>query len=261
MHEPEMPEEGAKVCGLGRSKPMSDFPIIFSALMVRALLARRKTQTRRLAWVEGEPTTIRGRKMTGYRRASIWQRVRPGDRLWAREQHWRLGRWKREYYQIEKRPKWRFVPENETPASVSFEEPAKAYTRPHRLHDELAWWKRPGIFLPRWASRLTLVVTATKIERLQDISETDAIAEGATCRPSCIGYEQRESGWSLDWHEPAADHALSSARHAFGNFFNGLHDGPRWNLKPMNLWAANPEVVALTFTVHKANIDAMEKAA
>jgi hypothetical protein len=62
----------------------------------------------------------------------------------------------------------------------------------------------------------------------------------------------------MDWREPYEDHALGDPTMAFANFINQLHGGPRWNLKPTNLWAENPDVVALTFKVHTANIDAFK---
>lgn len=239
---------------------LKDIPIIFSAPMVCALFDDRKTMTRRLAWrsetdpkrmnfvcdgEDGDRTRLAKMpvQMAGayYLRPSPWQLVKPGDRLWVREAHWRLGRWMRTYHQIDKRPKWRFVPDRETPATVVFQEPAKIYTRPHRVHDDLAWWKRPGIFLPRMGSRTTLIVAATKIERLQEISKRDAKAEGIQgCWNSQYGdgYQGFEGGWSF------------TAASAFENLWDHVHGAGAWN--------ANPEVVALTFTVHQKNIDEME---
>jgi hypothetical protein len=75
---------------------------------------------------------------------------------------------------------------------------------------------RPGMFLPRWASRITLRVTAVKVERLQDISEDDAIAEG--CVP---------------------DDRIGPARFIFETLWASIH-GP-------GSWDANPWVAALTF--------------
>ena len=86
-------------------------------------------------------------------------------------------------------------------------------------------WKPwgPSIHCPRWASRLTLVVTAVKIERLQKISVEDEQAEG-----------------------------LDTTAEAFDMVWDHLYGPGSWN--------ANPEVVALTFEVHKKNIDQMGEA-
>src|SRR5262249_23521302 len=85
---------------------------------------------------------------------------------------------------------------------------------------------RPSIHMPRAASRLTLTVTATKIERLQAISSEDAEAQGGRCAMS----------------------AWTSVRH-FQDLWERLHGADSWR--------ANPEVVALTFTVARENIDRM----
>lgn len=123
----------------------------------------------------------------------------------------------------------------------------------------------------RAASRITLIVTDVRVQRLQDISEEDAIAEGATCRPSCTGFKDSNTGWSMDWSrvgEPSRfatgadgkatplterDVALGSAKYAFANFWNSISCGAAWE--------ANPWVSAITFTVHHCNIDQMAVAA
>ena len=83
---------------------------------------------------------------------------------------------------------------------------------------------RRSIHMPRWASRLTLVVTAARVERLQEITRTDAEAEGFSRHP--------------------ADDAICD----FSELWEELH-GP-------GAWDDNPEVVPITFTVHRRNIDA-----
>jgi len=118
--------------------------------------------------------------------------------------------------------------------------------------------------MPRWASRLTLIVIDVRVQRLQDISEADAEAEGATSRPKCHGFQGMYPGWSMDWSKVGErsdyatggpgplqerDISLGDARMAFANYWGSLN-GP-------GAWEANPWVVALTFAVHRCNIDQM----
>ena len=91
----------------------------------------------------------------------------------------------------------------------------------------------PSIHMPRWASRLTLIVTGSKVERLQDISRADVMAEGIHERAGAP-----MSDVFAGWHEPFAD------------LWIGLHGEASWD--------ENPEVVAISFRVIKANIDAPE---
>jgi hypothetical protein len=182
---------------------MKDHPIIFSAPMVLALLAGRKTQTRRLAWrtrIEREEGRISGLQIP-----SAWQRVKPGDRLWVREAH------KRSDTRADYKADWHA-------------------TDLHRF----TW--QPSIHMPRWASRLTLTVTEVRVQRLQEISEADAMAEGAPCCTT-----DGEGAFFED--AKRGTHVCG-----FAGLWNSLH-GP-------DAWAANPEVVALTFTVEQRNIDA-----
>jgi hypothetical protein len=109
--------------------------------------------------------------------------------------------------------------------------PAPAGVGRHPNGTALWQWKRkalPSIHMPRWASRLTLMVDGIKIERLQDISEDDARAEGI----------EGTEFWR-DHHPPNI---------CFAVLWNALHGAGSWD--------GNPYVVALSFKVIKANIDA-----
>lgn len=95
--------------------------------------------------------------------------------------------------------------------------------------------RRSAIHMPRWASRLTLSVTDARVQRVQDISEADAIAEGCPCRTpeELAGMDAR--GW-------------------FRDLWDSL------NTKRGYDWDANPWVAAVTFSVQQRNIDAAEAA-
>lgn len=179
---------------------MKERSILFNAPMVRAVLDDSKTQTRRIAkltdaghvkepgghrrWHPGDPNA---RLACPY--------GQPGDRLWVREA-WRIGAWCEDDEELaidylasapEKTP-WIEVPE-----SAAFEkywiqssddciEAGVATDCNGDYHWEPGQSpcrKRPSIHMPRWVSRITLEIVSVRIERLQDISEADAIAEGA----------------------------------------------------------------------------------
>jgi len=184
----------------------------------------------------------------------LWARVYPraqvGDRLWVKENFAKVG-------------------DNDDDIHACPDMRVLAYYRADAVVPEQLRW-RSSLFMPRWASRLTLTVTDVRIERLQAISKSDAIAEGATARPNCSGFGDRNEGWSMDWSQVGEhsrfatggpgplrerDISLGDPISAFSSFINELHGGKNWNLRPTNLWAENPWVVALTFTVEQRNID------
>jgi hypothetical protein len=230
------------------------YPIIFSAPMVRALLAGRKTMTRRLAWAVARVNpggVIRdgaGGQMDYVEpheelRPTQWQSVKVGDRLWVRET------WQGANCRGEPQLTYRATPDHfpidawdgpDEGAGPSFNYDRCPGTNfIHPIFDVIADdgpWRSP-IHMPRWASRLTLEIRATKVERLQDISVDDIRREGlvaATRSKEGIGAdEDLISQWIELWDD--------------------LH-GPL-------AWDANPEVAVLIFTVHQANIDAMKVAA
>lgn len=158
---------------------MRERPILFSAPMVRAILAGTKTQTRRpvklAGWKLGEKRpnvnaeTLREEWLF---RAEVnparfeWRPCpygQPGDRLWVREA-WRAPT------SCDELP----------PRSISDSE-AVRFIADEVIGSDPGFGKgRPGMFMPRWASRITLEITGVRVKRLQDISEADAVAEGVT---------------------------------------------------------------------------------
>lgn len=199
-------------------------PIIFSAPMVQALLAGRKTQTRRLAWRDP------GSEGPAAQKPSPWQRVKPGDRLWVREAAWIP-------------PHRDEISDCDLRCGADTWEPSYHADRadPY-VEDYRRWgWKScPSIHMPRWASRLTLTLTKVRVQRLQEISEGDAITEGI--------YRDPVRHPSLPWQATPTLPGWTEPRAAFASLWNSLH-GP-------DAWHANPEVVALSFSVARRNIDA-----
>lgn len=190
---------------------MKERPIIFSSQMVRAILDGRKTQTRRLV------------KETRCPYGEV------GDRLWVRET---------------------WAPYRDACPGQVLGAPVYRATWPPTLderHDagllqEPARW-RPSIHMPRGVSRITLEITAIKLEQLKDISDTDVLAEGI---------EEVESGGPPYWYgyavndpEMRAEDITGSPRSAFMLLWDKIN-GKR---AP---WSSNPWVWALSFRVLEA---------
>lgn len=135
---------------------MKERPILFSGPMVRAIMAGTKTQTRRAVKREALQWLVRDKFAPAFV-ADPGNHLSPygfaGDRLWVRET---FGHFER----------------NDT-----LKPGDSIYYRADGGCLAIEPW-RPSIHMPRWASRTTLDVTGLRIERLQDISEADALAEG-----------------------------------------------------------------------------------
>jgi len=145
---------------------VSNRPILFSAPMVRALLAGTKTQTRRVVkpqpvMRDGEPEWPADAKRPRGRGFEDCPYGAPGDRLWVRETWNTFEGWAGYFY-----------------AADNHSFGIGADDDPDHIPEHAVRW-RPSIHMPRAASRITLEITAVRVERLQDISEADAIAEGA----------------------------------------------------------------------------------
>lgn len=142
---------------------MSDKPILFSAPMIQAILAGTKTQTRRvvkglaLYWLNNakftpEYVALPDNYLSPYGFA--------GDMLWVRETWARVGACDPGFLV------YRATYPNDLPPNIENVPPA----------DDVTW--KPSIHMRRADSRLTLRVTSVRVERLQEITEADAMAEG-----------------------------------------------------------------------------------
>lgn len=176
---------------------MKERPIIMGAESVLAILEGRKTQTRRV--INPQPSVTyqwwRGLLRRGWHGegSTLFQADYPlrhmpkcrwqvGDRLWVRET-WRVG--------MREDPYWRYkgvqykadelCPENEKD-----ELPLLVLPEAKDMEVSPSW--RPPMFMPRWASRINLEITDIRVERLPDISNKDAKAEGVQ-REVIAGHE------------------------------------------------------------------------
>ena len=151
---------------------MKERPILFSAPMVRAILAGTKTQTRRVVKPGKCPDfgchMAPGEIAGGEYPERLCPYGQTGDRLWVRETFMDLlgtG--------VEHRPDPRGLLQRH--AYAADHQPG-SYGDEARKSYGLKW--KPSIHMPRAASRITLEITGVRVERLQAISEADAVAEG-----------------------------------------------------------------------------------
>ncbi|MBD8531537.1 MULTISPECIES: hypothetical protein [unclassified Massilia] len=227
---------------------MKERPILFSAPMVRALLDGSKTQTRRVVKqldpAEGVCVTqADGKPLNGccwrYGSPVIYCPYgQPGDRLWVRET-WLEdpeddGTWHYTQYMGCKGS-----PLSEIPRK--FQKPEHCIFRADWTGSDLVW--RPSIHMPRWASRILLEVVSVRVERLQDCSESDAIAEGAV--------HIRSQAWDRE-HFPAwrflFDEAVSAgAKPPIGPSPVQAYQALWESINGAGSWDANPWVWVVEF--------------
>jgi len=225
---------------------MNEKPILFSGPMVRAILEGRKTQTRRVVKPAVPEDRVKDCTVSisklPFGDVTWWPKCDypvlmagrrnpfgdPGDRLWVRET-------------------W-----GPCDGGVCY----RASEEPAVCPDGGKW--KPSIFLPRWASRITLEITDVRVERVQDITDEDAQSEGIfwtdysrACGHfgawqdvgSCPAPDESHPvrpGWY--WRKTKSSmECLGSARFAFANLWDSI------NSKRGFGWYANPWVWVISF--------------
>ena len=203
-------------------------PILFSGAMVRAILNGNKTMTRRVVKPNGESSLVRCPYGT------------VGDRLWVRET-------------------WRTCSVYDPCAPSQIDSGASVLwvaDGSRRLNGLEDWGKvRTSIFMPRWASRITLEIVRVRVEPVQEITEEDAKSEGIsaiTKDGSLVKYGipdsdglpgSDDSGWN--WKQWTPD-----VRDAFAKLWDSI------NAKRGCGWKMNPWVWVVEFKVVKKESEA-----
>lgn len=193
---------------------MKERPVIFNSEMVRAILDGRKTQTRRaisdrqlhlidVASQVGECYPLESgidhaNSQSYYREHCPFGQV--GDRLWVREAYqgplFNLDQMETYLEDTSKFERQEFC---------EYRADGGRTPEYYDADDNLRHGWKPSIHMPRWASRITLEITGVRVERLQDISEADAIAEGGT------------KHFNIDW---------------FGPLWASIYGVDSWNANP-----------------------------
>ncbi|HGF0952316.1 TPA: morphogenetic protein [Yersinia enterocolitica] len=200
---------------------MNEKPILFNSEMVNAILSGRKTQTRRiisektlhLFGVAASAGECHPLELCDERSQSYYLEFcplgKPGDQLWVREtwnKHGGLLTYRADHDWIEEMRK----------ATVC---PAK--------------WV-PSIHMPRWASRINLLITGVRVERLNDISDADAMSEGI---------DADRLAESQDHYDCIADHNMTgrpTAKGYFSSLWQSIYGEENWEANPW-VWVINFE--------------------
>ena len=203
---------------------MKERPILFSGAMIRAIREGRKSQTRRIVkqvphwqhcgkdimdWgLSGCYTDDEGRHWLDIQTEvddNSHDEIqcpygKPGDRLWVRET------WRMDAYNIA----------------------AEYRATTSALMEHVAPWK-PSIFMPRWASRITLEIVSVRVERLQDISILDSYAEGVGGTYGETGIIVGFPGLNYEWDN-------KNAIEQYQWLWESIHGPGSWDANPW-VWA------------------------
>lgn len=233
---------------------MKERPIAFSSPMVEAILTGRKTMTRRVASLTisdkatkminhlsdtTQPTFNPLWRQQGHFESLLQAWIyphcpfgKPGDQLWVRENYFAFGSWvpdnkskrktSRKSYKFMEDGRLNPIFRTSTHHPVSDQLPVK--TRPSKGREHIiTWYLRLARFMPKKHARIWLEIINIRLERLQDITEQDAINEGIEVKedPTAIVEKSYKIYGSKDWWDEspiASFKSLWESLHGSGSF-------------------------------------------
>lgn len=236
---------------------MKERGMIFNSEMVRAILDGRKTQTRRIMKVQPEPSKSRpgdfwfsSKKLESMVHISdfapgnspiadyhlfIQEHCCPfgavGDRIWVRETWALLGNedgccvdWNDNLCKGDEKTAARIYRSSceQRPGDYGlWSIPDNAYWKPHTENEKFEGAWRPSIHMPRWASRILLEITDVRVERLNDISQEDAQAEGMAL-----------TGWRPTYSDPDSGGEVWTPYDNFARLWESIYGEGSWKANP-----------------------------
>ncbi|QPJ91269.1 hypothetical protein HS042_24470 [Serratia marcescens] len=221
---------------------MKERPVIFNSEMVRAILSGRKTQTRRVIANVSPDNCIPLQKPTKTK-DGIYTHVmdapghglcpfgQVGDRLWVRETWADVNHDGHPAIAYRADGGLRVIGEDDgEEEDPNLEKYWFAQWYADLISGAEGNW-RPSIHMPRWASRITLEITAVRVERLNDISEEDAKAEGVRAiennfgnGPSYCDYLLPNLDDTAEWYNRASD--------SFKSLWKSIYGAESWRANP-----------------------------
>jgi hypothetical protein len=242
-----------------KEKTMKERPSLFSTPMVLAILAGRKTQTRRVVKI---PDLIKHPDWYRYignsndmeiPRAAIhyderlyhaWGLINNNmpmwvidsyklkDILWVKEMYYAYGIWLKNGHTKSGKQKWRFFDTTLTGFKYHYVEDPPENVLPNTVREKYGWFKRSSLFMPRKACRIKLEITDIRVERVQDISEEDAKAEGVYFygwddyhQTDYKNYSYSDKGMCDDW-------GVQTAKESYQTLWESINGKGSWGKNP-----------------------------
>ena len=247
---------------------IKEIPILFSTPMVQAILEGRKTVTRRVVKPQppdnGRPVRFwcgwPGVAPCGTTNNTLVSPYRLGDVLWVREEHFAYGRWVQDGLTKSKK-KLKYSFKRDEAEDILFSDSVTVGRETYKLPVEKnsyhmpAWYKRLGRFMPKAAARIWLEVVSVRVERLHDITEESAKAEGILSHESAIDktvrykdYLADASGYGASEYDWPTD---GLAKDSFKSLWHSINGAESWDANPW-VWVVEFKVLSTTGR-HEAN--------